>query len=150
MSALLPSALSFQAWFGGLRDNVLDRDRRRCRACGVAKRLIVHHRTGENAEQVLITLCVRCHVRLHRTRALRHWLPEPLLELWRELNPNALTQYQLPLRPATAAAKQRQLESPSKELTLRERPLQLLWSWNTSIDESISNHQHRCSSHFPA
>jgi hypothetical protein len=110
---------------------VLKRDRQRCRACGVAKRLIVHHRTGENARKVLITLCVRCHVRLHRTRALRHWIPEPLLELWRELNPNALTQYQLPLRAVTSAAKHRQLESPPKELTLRERPLQLLWSWNT-------------------
>ena len=79
-------------WFGGLRDKVLERDRRRCRACGISKRLIVHHRTGDNAEHVLITLCVRCHVQLHRTRAVRRWLPEPLLELWRELNPQSILQ----------------------------------------------------------
>jgi hypothetical protein len=93
----------YHSWrrFGGLREAVLKRDQRRCRACGAAKRLIVHHRTGNNAEQLLITLCIRCHVRLHRTRALRHWVPEPLLELWRELKPDAALQLQLPL--ATAA-----------------------------------------------
>ena len=83
--------------FGGMRESVLKRDRQRCRACGAAERLIVHHRTGRNAKRVLITLCIRCHVRLHRLRTLRHWLPEPLLELWRELNPEAAWQYQLPL-----------------------------------------------------
>jgi hypothetical protein len=46
---------------------------------------------------MLITFCIRCRVRLHRTRALRHWVPEPLLELWRELNPASAMQYQLPL-----------------------------------------------------
>ena len=101
-------------WFAGLREKVLERDRHRCRACGTSKRLIVHHRTGDNAEQVLITLCIRCHVQLHRTRALRHWLPEPLLELWRELNPQAMLQYQLPLRPMASAANQRKLEPPRR------------------------------------
>ena len=31
-------------WFGGLRDLILKRDRFRCRACGSARRLVVHHR----------------------------------------------------------------------------------------------------------
>jgi hypothetical protein len=91
-------------WFGGLRELILQRDRRRCRACGETKRLVVHHRTGDNAKQVLITLCVRCHVSVHRTRSLRRWLPEALLELWRELHPHEVVQMQLPLAVRKAAA----------------------------------------------
>jgi ribosomal protein S14 len=99
-------------WFGGLRESVLARDRRRCRACGVARGLIVHHRTGENAEAALITLCLTCHVRLHRTRALRHWLPQTLFELWRELNPEAALQYQLPLTKQPGAVEQKRRREP--------------------------------------
>ena len=92
-------------WFGGLRELILTRDRFRCRGCGVSRRLIVHHRDGRNEESVLITLCIRCHVRLHRTRSLRGWIPEALLERWSELHPDAPLQFQLSLgNPAAAAA----------------------------------------------
>jgi hypothetical protein len=89
-------------WFGGLRELILTRDRFRCRGCRATRRLIVHHRDGRNVEPVLITLCIRCHVRLHRARCLRGWIPEALLELWSELHPDAPLQFQLPLKkPAT-------------------------------------------------
>ena len=88
-------------WFGGVREVVLKRDRSprteltarvfrnwlSCRACGARRGLVVHHRDKPNAKSLLITLCIRCHVCLHRSRRLRHWVPEVLLGLWRELHP---------------------------------------------------------------
>jgi hypothetical protein len=84
-------------WFGGLREAVLKRDRFSCRACGARRRLVVHHREERNAKALLITLCIRCHVRLHRSRRLRYWVPEVLLHLWRELHPAGPMQLQLQL-----------------------------------------------------
>jgi hypothetical protein len=84
-------------WFGGLRDLILKRDRFRCRACGSARRLVVHHRDERNASPLLITLCIRCHVRLHHSRRFRSWAPEALLGLWNELHPSAPVQLQLAL-----------------------------------------------------
>src|ERR1700686_4694120 len=69
-------------WFGGLRELILKRDRFKCRVCGVGRRLVVHHRDERNARSWLITLCIRCHVRLHRSLRLRYWGPETLLGLW--------------------------------------------------------------------
>src|ERR1700733_3960315 len=63
-------------WFGGLRDLILKRDRFACRACGAARRLVVHHRDERNAQPLLITLCIRCHVRLHHSRRFRQWVPK--------------------------------------------------------------------------
>jgi hypothetical protein len=59
-------------------------------------RLVVHHRDERNAQRLLITLCIRCHVRLHHSRRFREWVPEALLELWREVHPGAPLQLQLP------------------------------------------------------
>jgi hypothetical protein len=83
-------------WFGGLRELIIKRDRFRCRVCGVGRRLVVHHRDERNAKPLLITLCIRCHVRLHRSRRLRYWVPEALLGLWREQHPAVPLQLQLP------------------------------------------------------
>jgi hypothetical protein len=69
----------------------------------VGRRLVVHHRDERNAKSWLITLCIRCHVRLHRSRQLRYWVPEALLGLWRELHPDALLQLQLPFAVPTRA-----------------------------------------------
>jgi hypothetical protein len=82
-------------WFGGLRDLILKRDRFECRACGAPRRLVVHHRDERNALPLLITLCIRCHVRLHHSRRFRQWVPEALLELWHELHPGTPLQLQL-------------------------------------------------------
>jgi len=91
---------------------ILKRDRFRCRVCGVGRRLVVHHRDESNAKHLLITLCIRCHVRLHRSRRLRYWVPEALLRLWRELHPAVPLQLQLPFAVTSC--------TPTRELSLRE------------------------------
>jgi 5-methylcytosine-specific restriction endonuclease McrA len=54
-----------------LRKQILQRDGWRCQSCGAMSNLEVHHmqyrsHSGEEVEDNLISLCTRCHVRLHR------------------------------------------------------------------------------------
>jgi hypothetical protein len=49
-----------------------------------------------------VTLCAGCHARVHRTRILGRWLPQILVELWREWHPDAAEQLQLPLEISAA------------------------------------------------
>ena len=44
-----------------------------------------------------MTLCAGCHARVHRTGILRRWLPEILIDLWREWHPDAVEQLRLPV-----------------------------------------------------
>lgn len=84
--------------FGGLREEILQRDGCLCRACGAADRLHVHHRQpGRNDRELLITVCAGCHARLHRLAALRAWLPDLLVALWIEQHPGVPVQLQLPV-----------------------------------------------------
>ena len=85
-------------FFGGLRERVMERDRFRCRGCGKRSALVVHHRDRCNRADVLVTLCIRCHVRIHRSLGLRYWFSEILVRLWRELHPNHPVQLQLTFR----------------------------------------------------
>jgi hypothetical protein len=87
-------------FFGGLRERVLERDRFRCRGCGKRSALVVHHRDRRNRANLLVTLCVRCHIRIHRSSTLRYWFSEMLVRLWRELHPNDPVQLQLTFRNA--------------------------------------------------
>jgi hypothetical protein len=87
-------------FFGGLRERVLERDRFRCRGCGKRSALVVHHRDWCNRANLLVTLCIRCHVRIHRSSGLRYWFSEMLVRLWRELHPNDPVQLQLTFRQA--------------------------------------------------
>jgi hypothetical protein len=82
-------------FFGGLREQVLVRDRFRCRGCGKRSALVVHHRDRRNRTNVLVTLCVHCHVRIHRSLGLKYSFSKILVRLWRELHPNAPMQLQL-------------------------------------------------------
>jgi hypothetical protein len=81
--------------FGGLRDRVLKRDGYRCRGCGARSRLLVHHRDNRNEEELLLTLCIGCHMRVHHSYGFRHWLPARLLRLWREWHEGEPVQLQL-------------------------------------------------------
>ncbi len=58
-----------------LRRMVLERDEHRCRRCGSPKHLQVHHRfytrLGTEPLGALVTLCGRCHRRIHRGKATR-------------------------------------------------------------------------------
>jgi hypothetical protein len=91
-------------FFGGLREAVLRRDRFRCRVCGIGAPLLVHHRDGHNERRLLITLCISCHVRLHRYRGFSRWIPKVLLELWSEIHPGQPLQLQLPFAISARAA----------------------------------------------
>jgi len=58
--------------YAQLRKQVLERDSWRCQNCGIADNLQVHHRNwrsrmGNDCLENLITLCVSCHERLHRS-----------------------------------------------------------------------------------
>jgi hypothetical protein len=83
-------------FFGGNRDSALERDGRACRSCQSQHYLNVHHRSPGDHTQ-LVTLCAGCHARVHRTRILRRWLPEILVDLWREWHPDAVEQLRLPV-----------------------------------------------------
>ena len=96
-------------YFGGLRRRVLERDRRRCRACGQVEtgklRIHVHHRRpGISREKLLVSLCPACHARIHRLRVLDRILLPLAEELWRELHPCAPEQFFLGFEREGAAA----------------------------------------------
>jgi hypothetical protein len=84
--------------FAGHREAVLDRDGHCCRICGGRERIAVHHRRpGRHDQELLISVCVRCHARLHRLAALRRWVPALLAELWQEAHPGVPIQLQFPV-----------------------------------------------------
>ena len=106
-------------FFGGLRERVLVRDRFRCRGCGKRSALVVHHRDRRNRTNLLVTLCIRCHVRIHRSSALKYSFSQILLRLWRELHPNAPMQLQLSFRNADKTETSKALlKEPSGEILL--------------------------------
>jgi hypothetical protein len=96
--------------FGGLREEVLERDQYRCACCGALEDVLVHHRRRWNRKRFLITLRRGCHTRVHRTRRPGFSFPDLLRELWREAHPGVPEQLCLPL---AAAAELRQAEQPA-------------------------------------
>jgi len=85
-------------FFGGVRDEVLESDGRRCRACGSDHWVGIHHReAGSNLPSLLICLCAACHAQVHRLLSLWKWIPELLAELWAEQHPGVPVQLQISL-----------------------------------------------------
>lgn len=81
-----------EEYFGGLREQVLERDEYCCRVCGASGRdkrsIIVHHREpGKSTLKLLISLCPGCHAKVHHIQAVLSEMPPLLLELWREQHP---------------------------------------------------------------
>ena len=86
--------------YGGLREAVLDRDGRRCRACPNIERrkLCVHHRVPAVSRlDLMITLCTGCHAIVERTQIVSGEMTPLLLVLWREKHPEGKEQLYLPL-----------------------------------------------------
>lgn len=84
--------------FAGHREEVLERDGYRAQCCGVIEGLLVHHRRpGRSARRLMISLCRRCHTRIHRTLRPRFTFPAELRPLWREVHPGQVEQLCLPL-----------------------------------------------------
>jgi hypothetical protein len=80
-------------YFGGLREQVLERDHHCCRVCGASGRrkrsIVVHHRVpGKSVLHLMISLCPSCHAKVSRTRVVLSEMPPLLLELWREQHPH--------------------------------------------------------------
>lgn len=89
-----------RAYFGGLRELVLERDGYSCRVCGASGRgkhtIAVHHRVpGKSLLHTMISLCLGCHAKLHRTQAVLSEMPPLLLTLWREQHPRGHEQTSL-------------------------------------------------------
>jgi hypothetical protein len=118
--------------FGGLRERVLKRDRFRCRGCGRRSALVVHHRDRRNRADLLVTLCIRCHIRIHHSSGLRYWFPEMLVRLWREFHPTDPMQLQLSFRNAE---KKENLKNVLEEVSGKVLPLLALP--NTQAPELI-------------
>ena len=81
-----------EEYFGGLREQVLERDGYCCRVCGAPGRrkrsIVVHHRVpGRSALHLMISLCPACHAKVSRTKTVLSLMPTLLLELWREQHP---------------------------------------------------------------
>ena len=94
-----------QSYFGGLRVQALVRDGKQCVCCGELSRrqILVHHRRpGRNSLRLFLTLCRRCHVRIHHTKRPRYGMAPFLRDLWRELHRGWPEQRELPLHSAAA------------------------------------------------
>jgi hypothetical protein len=74
-------------YFGGLREQVLERDGYACRVCGDPDPGVHHWEHGKSVLHLMIVLCARCHAKVHRTKVVLTAFPPLLLELWREQHP---------------------------------------------------------------
>ncbi len=91
-----------EAYFGGLREAVLERNGCACRVCGAPGRgkrsITVHHREpGKSIRNLRISLCPGCHAKVHRTKAVLTEMSPLLLLLWREQHPDGQEQFMLRL-----------------------------------------------------
>jgi hypothetical protein len=118
-------------FFGGLRERVLKRDRFGCRVCGARSPLVVHHRDRRNEAKLLVTLCAGCHMRLHHSYGVRHWLSGTLLRLWRELHQCKPVQLQLPLK--TTATKNTSAASLEKAVCCPSKSKIVMGAANNSL-----------------
>jgi hypothetical protein len=86
-----------EEFFGGFRELVLTRDGC-CQVCLGLESLVVHHRRpGRDKPSWQITVCRRCHVRLHRRSQLPADYGELFFRLWQEQHPGWPAQLRLPL-----------------------------------------------------
>lgn len=84
-------------YFGGLREQVLERDGYACRGCNAAGRgkraITVHHRVpGLSVLHLMISLCPACHAKVERTKMVLSEMNPLLLVSWREQHPGGTEQ----------------------------------------------------------
>lgn len=112
-----------EEYFGGLRETVLVRDGYCCRVCGASGRrkrsIVVHHRKpGVSLLHLMISLCLKCHAKVGRTKLVLSEMPPLLLELWREQHPDGHEQTTLDFRTRMPSAESVSLFSEDMEGTL--------------------------------
>lgn len=60
-------------WSILIRPYILKRDNNKCILCGSIKHLIVHHKNYDNQNlDNLITLCSKCHRKVHLNKEVRY------------------------------------------------------------------------------
>jgi 5-methylcytosine-specific restriction endonuclease McrA len=57
-------------YFGGLREQVLERDGYACRVCGDPDPGVHHREPGKSVLHLMIALCAGCHAKVHRTKVV--------------------------------------------------------------------------------
>ena len=55
-------------YFGGLREQVLQRDGYACRVCDDPDPGVHHREPGKSLLHLMIALCAGCHAKVHRTK----------------------------------------------------------------------------------
>jgi 5-methylcytosine-specific restriction endonuclease McrA len=73
--------------YGGNREDVLKRDKYKCRLCGSIDYLCVHHidqDLNNNSVENLITLCQRCHLKSHGKKLIEIDEIEKILKMREE------------------------------------------------------------------
>ena len=91
-------------YFGGLREQVLERDRHACRVCGDLDPGVHHREPGKSVLHLMIALCAGCHAKVHRTKVVLTEFPPLLLVLWREQHPEGHEQTYLDFNVRKPAA----------------------------------------------
>jgi hypothetical protein len=102
--------------FGGLREQVLARDHGQCQCCGEPGLPVHHRRPGVHRLHRLVTLCLKCHARIHHTYRPRYGFTGLLRVLWRELHPGLAEQRALPLFPRLFPEEGERVESEQAAL----------------------------------
>ena len=102
-----------EAYFGRLREVVLERDGYCCRVCGASGRRkrssVVHHRVpGKSMLHLIISLSGLSREG-GRTKAVLAEMPPLLLELWREQHPKGHKQITLNFKPREPSAQMNRL-----------------------------------------
>ena len=102
------------AYFGGLREKVLERDGYRCRVCAelpeverlcIGQPPSVHHRVaGVSQLHLMITLCAAHHAQIGRLRVAAKPMSPLLRTLWREQHPDGHEQTPLDFSASVPAA----------------------------------------------
>jgi hypothetical protein len=75
-------------YFGGLREQVLERDGYACRVCGDPDPGVHHREPGNSVLHLMIALCAGCHAKVHRTKVVLTEFP-PLLLVCESSTPKA-------------------------------------------------------------
>ena len=57
-------------YFGGMREQVLERDGHSCRVCGDPDPGVHHREPGKSVLHRMIALCAGCHAKVHRTKVV--------------------------------------------------------------------------------
>ena len=135
-------------YFGGLREQVLERDGHCCRVCGASGRrkrsIVVHHRVpGKSLLHLMISLCPGCHAKVGRTKAVLSRMPPLLLQLWREQHPDGHEQTTLDFRERLVLS---QREPSFVEPSLIDRRLTLSFRFQGGVEACSQCWKVRCGS----